>query len=255
MVCLDDVISSSAGEGYKIRGLVLDIFEGLGFLINYTRRSSCRHFRGSISSALQWTHSLCQSASQKKIQSTIKEYTQVIIEEGSIGNTTSSHDWNFLLNNSSHASCPLALQRSSITLTPDPQIRELLLPRGAHSRSTRQSAVVGMPPSQREWSAHSESSTLPSDHHRCSPPGLACPLLKLQIGGSWIKEEMGRHINYLKLRGASLALKSFCSERKAIAVHLRRDSCTATYINHLGGRGTRSPTEGSISAPTFISKV
>ena len=62
-----------------------------------------------------------------------------------------------------------------------------------------------------------------------------------KIGWPWSEEEKLHHINYLKLLGAFLAVKSFCRDRKNITVHLKIDNSSAiAYINHLGG--TRSTT-------------
>ena len=125
----------------KIRGLTLDVLEGLGFLINYKKSELSPiqriNFLGFTVDLLSMTISL----PEEKIQSTIKE-AHVIITEGNISKATSSHYRNFLLNNPSRASCPPTLQKSPISQTPGPQIREQLLPRDAHPGSPGRPTVV-----------------------------------------------------------------------------------------------------------------
>lgn len=116
----------------KIWGLVLDISKGLGFLIKKSELSPI--WRINLLSFTVDSLSMTISLPEEKIQSTIKK-AQVIIAEGNIGKTTSSHDQNFLLNNSSCVFNPLALawlQRSPISETTSPQIREPCLSLDAH---------------------------------------------------------------------------------------------------------------------------
>ena len=55
-------------------------------------------------------------------------------------------------------------------------------------------------------------------------------------GGPWSKEEKKAHINFLELKAAFLALKSFVASRSRIRILLLIDSITAiSFINHKGG--------------------
>ncbi len=54
--------------------------------------------------------------------------------------------------------------------------------------------------------------------------------------GHWTLQEKQKHINYLELLAAKLALKAFCSDTQNIQVLIRLDSVTAvSYINKMGG--------------------
>ena len=55
-------------------------------------------------------------------------------------------------------------------------------------------------------------------------------------GGPWSKEERNAHINFLELKAAFLALKTFVSNKSHIHVLLLIDNITAiSFINHKGG--------------------
>jgi len=55
-------------------------------------------------------------------------------------------------------------------------------------------------------------------------------------GGPWIPLEKQRHINYLELFAAFLALKSFLSNRRKMSILLRMDNVTAiAFLNRMGG--------------------
>ena len=61
-----------------------------------------------------------------------------------------------------------------------------------------------------------------------------------KTNGKWSEQESLQHINYLELKAAFLALKSFLKGRSHLTVSLRLDNTTAiAYINNKGG--TRSP--------------
>ena len=62
----------------------------------------------------------------------------------------------------------------------------------------------------------------------------------LKTNGKWSEQESLQHINYLELKAAFLALKSFLKGKSHLTVSLRLDNTTAiAYINNKGG--TRSP--------------
>ena len=57
-----------------------------------------------------------------------------------------------------------------------------------------------------------------------------------RAGGPWTAQERSHHINYLELTAAFLALQSFCSTNKGVAVLLRLDNVTAiSFLNRMGG--------------------
>ena len=59
---------------------------------------------------------------------------------------------------------------------------------------------------------------------------------KDKANGLWTDQERSYHINYLELKGAFLALKSFCTLERGQHVHLKLCSNTAVkYINSMGG--------------------
>ena len=61
-----------------------------------------------------------------------------------------------------------------------------------------------------------------------------------KTNSKWSEQESLQHINYLELKAAFLALKSFLKGRSHLTVSLRLDNTTAiAYINNKGG--TRSP--------------
>ncbi|CAC5380647.1 PSMD10 [Mytilus coruscus] len=59
------------------------------------------------------------------------------------------------------------------------------------------------------------------------------------ISSIWSKEERQKHINYLELKAAFLALKQFCENSHGEHVQLFLDNTTAIkYLNKMGGRKT-----------------
>ena len=64
--------------------------------------------------------------------------------------------------------------------------------------------------------------------------GVTCQ--SKQAGGPWSREEMRAHINFLELKAAFLALKSFVASKSHMHVLLLMDNITAiSFINHKGG--------------------
>ena len=64
--------------------------------------------------------------------------------------------------------------------------------------------------------------------------GAVCQ--EVHTGGTWTPSELNYHINYLKLKGAFLALQSSVKEMSNIGILIRMDDRTAiTYINKMGG--------------------
>ncbi|VDI77994.1 Hypothetical predicted protein [Mytilus galloprovincialis] len=61
----------------------------------------------------------------------------------------------------------------------------------------------------------------------------------LDMSGIWSKEERQKHINYLELKAAFLALRQFCENSHGEHVQLFLDNTTAIkYLNKMGGRKT-----------------
>ena len=64
----------------------------------------------------------------------------------------------------------------------------------------------------------------------------------VQTGGPWSQTERDKHINWLELPAANLAVKSFVKGKKNILIHLRMDNTTAlTYINKCGETVSQEP--------------
>ena len=62
----------------------------------------------------------------------------------------------------------------------------------------------------------------------------------METNGKWSEQESLQHINYLELKGAFLALKSFFKDRSHLTVSLQLDNTTViAYITNKGG--THSP--------------
>ena len=58
----------------------------------------------------------------------------------------------------------------------------------------------------------------------------------LETNGRWSQQESLQHINYLELKAAFLALKTFLTDRSHVTVSLQIDNTTAiAYINNKGG--------------------
>ena len=58
----------------------------------------------------------------------------------------------------------------------------------------------------------------------------------VRTGGSWTPLEKRRHINYLELLAAFLALRSFLASKRRLSVLLRIDNVTAiAFLNRMGG--------------------
>ena len=58
----------------------------------------------------------------------------------------------------------------------------------------------------------------------------------LETNGRWSQQESLQHINYLELKAAFLALKTFLKDRSHVTVSLQIDNTTAiAYINNKGG--------------------
>jgi len=65
-------------------------------------------------------------------------------------------------------------------------------------------------------------------------------------GGSWSTQERTRHINYLKLLAATLAVQLFAKTKVGILILLRIDNTTAVaYINYLGGTASSCHSHGT----------
>ena len=62
----------------------------------------------------------------------------------------------------------------------------------------------------------------------------------IETNGKWPEQESLQHINYLRLKAAFQALKSFVKDKSHMTISLQIDNATATaYINNKGG--TNSP--------------
>ena len=58
----------------------------------------------------------------------------------------------------------------------------------------------------------------------------------VRTGGWWTPLEKQKHINYLKLLAAFLALSSFLPNRRKLNIFLRIDNVTSiTFLNRVGG--------------------
>ena len=58
----------------------------------------------------------------------------------------------------------------------------------------------------------------------------------VQTGGQWTPLEKQKHINYLELLAAFLALRSFLPNRRKLNILLRIDNVTAiAFLNRMGG--------------------
>ena len=63
-------------------------------------------------------------------------------------------------------------------------------------------------------------------------------IFNCKTGGEWLPNEKQMHINYLALKAAHFALKSFCSQLQNTHVRLKIDNMTAVaYIREMGGGG------------------
>ena len=72
-----------------------------------------------------------------------------------------------------------------------------------------------------------------------SKKGWGAVYQSLQTNGRWSQTESLQHINYLELKAAFLALKTFLKDKSRVTVSLQLDNTTAiAYINNKGG--TRS---------------
>ena len=60
-------------------------------------------------------------------------------------------------------------------------------------------------------------------------------------GGPWTATEQLEHINYLEMKEAFLALRSFCTGRSSVSVLLLMDNVTAiAFLNKMGGNHSHS---------------
>ena len=71
--------------------------------------------------------------------------------------------------------------------------------------------------------------------------GLGASCQGTSTGGPWTVAEQAKHINYLEMKAAFLALQSFCAGKTSISILLLMDNITAiTFLNKMGGNHSHS---------------
>ena len=71
--------------------------------------------------------------------------------------------------------------------------------------------------------------------------GLGASCQSVSKGGPWSPQERTRHINFLELMAATLALKTFMKNKMGLSVLMRIDNTTTVaYINNQGGQSQKS---------------
>lgn len=104
------------------------------------------------------------------------------------------------------------------------------------SEGTRQNLKFWMTtgkPSPRFFGHRSYHTEIFSD---ASLTGWGAHLGGTKAGGNWSREESTYHINWLELKACWLALKSFASNSRNINIAVRLDNtCAMHYVNNMGG--------------------
>ena len=87
-----------------------------------------------------------------------------------------------------------------------------------------------------QWQTPSDSALRPNSGDRRIQSRMGCLLSGGTNGGSVDPTEKQKHINYLELPAASLALRSFLPNRRKLNILLRIDNVTAiAFLNRMGG--------------------
>ena len=75
----------------------------------------------------------------------------------------------------------------------------------------------------------------------CIQTRLGCQLQRDKHRGQWTATEQLKHINYLEMKAAFLALQSFCTGRSLVSVLILMDNVTViTFLNKMGGNHSHS---------------
>ena len=241
VVYLDDmlVLEQTREQLVKWRGIILDLLENLGFLINYAKSelepSQIMRFLGFVVNTITMQLLL----PKEKVAQTVKEAQTLLRTNKATARQLAHLIGLFTSTLPAILPAPLhyrglqdlkhaILRRSgfdmSLLLTAEARedlewwIRNLHLVNGRGLVREQPSMAMETDASLAGWGAVCQDQT---------------------IGGPWTTEEKLLHINCLELLGAKFAVQAFAKDKQNVVIQLHLDNTTAiAYINHMGG--TRS---------------
>ena len=242
VVYLDDMLflAQSREELVRWRSIILDLFENLGFLINYPKSvlepSQIMRFLGFLVN----TTTMQLSLPKEKVAQTVRE-AQKLSRSGSATARQLAHLIG-LFTATLPAVLPAPLHYRGLQ-----ELKHAILRRGGLDASlpltSEAQADLGW------WTQNlhlmngkgllreQPNMILKSD---ASLAGWGAVYQDQKIGGPWTVEEKSLHINCLELLGATFAVQSFARDRQNVVIQIHLDNTTAVaYVNHMGG--TRSP--------------
>ena len=241
VIYLDDllVLAQSRERLIQYRSLILDLFENLGFLINYPKSVLTPTQEIIFLGFWVSTVTLHLLLLKEKVTQAVRE-AQNLIREG----TTSARQLSRLIGR--FTSTLPAILPGPLHYRGLQQLKHSALRLGGYDETLPLTTEAR---NDLEWWSQdlaqvngrglireSPSMTISSD---ASLSGWGAVYLQQRIGGPWTEVEKRLHIYCLELLGATFAIQAFAKDRRDIVIQILLDNATAVaYINHMGG--TRS---------------
>ncbi len=254
LIWLDDIliISNNKNESAAHAKEVVNLLEGLGFLVNMKKSALVPSQRimylGMVLDSVQHTLELprekilhIKSLSQDLLSSSLVTLRQLARFLGTCSATRHGV-----------LEAPLHIRNIQRDLNRQLHLQSSRFPRGLPCKVSY-GVKLSLSPSSREeilWWRDSLELCNPRPitfppvdiiiHSDASNKGWGGHLDHLQVRGTWSREQESLHINVKELLAAFLTLKSFLPAQRCLHVQLCMDNKTAvTYVNKMGG--TRSP--------------